>query len=653
MPPVRASFLARLTVFPSILTVFSSIPVCSASRLHPSPIRMLKLPKLLSRVRLFSTPKTDKSSLQLHKIVIPEFVEREAQKANLTKRELIKFLWPYIFPKDPKLRFILASSLGILVLAKSIQAGIPLIMKEGVNELASAHPNFLYAGEIFLAFAVAKTGVVALQEFRNVLFNKVLQNAVKDVSGKLFWHLHAMDYTFHLQSTKSTLFAVGRAVHGVENFLKLSVGTVLPTIVEISLVSGVLLGCCGWQYLSVLGATMAIYSTYSYNYSFTRQTYLKESRRKSKAVDFVINESFTNFDTVKAFTNEQLESDRYTHYLTQQLAAAQLTQVSLSKLNTGQQLIFNAGFGLNLLLGVWHMSNGLLSVGDLVMIQTLFLQLQGPLNFLSQVYRQLNESQLDMKDLFVLLAKKPKVADKPGAKAYVPKGGEIAFNNVEYSHFANQRVINDLTFTLKKGSTNAIVGESGAGKSTIFRLILRLLDPEKGKILIDGEDIRDLTIDSVRRSISIVPQTSILFNGTVLYNLLYGKPNATFEEVQEICKLVNLHDLIQSLPDGYYSHVGEMGSKFSGGERQRLMLARGLLKPAEIYLFDEVTSAVDSLNEEIISRLIKSRCRGKTLLYSAHRLSSITHVDQILVVEKGKVIQSGTHEALVREGTGK
>ena len=589
----------------------------------------------------------------MHKIVIPEFIERENLKANLTQKELFRFLWPYILPKDHKLRLVLGSSALLLIAAKSIQAGIPLIMKEGINELASTHPNFLYAGEIFFGFAVAKTCVTALQEYRNVLFNKVLQNAVKDVSSRLFWHMHAMDYHFHLQSSKSTLFAVGRAVNGVENFLKLSVGTVVPTLVEIGLVSGVLLGFCGWQYLAVLGATMTVYSTYSYRYSFKRQRYLKEMRRKSKAVDFVINESFTNFDTVKSFTNEQLESDRYTHYHTQQLEAAHMTQVSLAKLNTGQQLIYNTGFGLNLLLGVWHMVNGMLSVGDLVMIQTLFLQLQTPLNFLSQVYRQLNESQLDMKDLFVLLEKKPKIVDCPDAKVYVGKGGELEFRNVEYSHYQGQKVLNKLNFTLKKGSTNALVGSSGAGKSTIFRLIIRLLDAENGQILLDGDDLKSLQISSVRRAISIVPQSSILFNGTVLYNLLYGKPDATFEEVQQICKFVNIHELISSLPEGYYSHVGDMGSKFSGGERQRMMLARGLLKEAQIYLFDEVTSAVDSLNEEIISRLIRERCKGKTILYSAHRLSSITHVNQILVVDKGVVVQSGTHEELLSDTAGK
>lgn len=589
----------------------------------------------------------------MHKIVIPEFIERENLKANLTQKELFRFLWPYILPKDHKLRLVLGSSALLLIAAKSIQAGIPLIMKEGINELASTHPNFLYAGEIFFGFAVAKTCVTALQEYRNVLFNKVLQNAVKDVSSRLFWHMHAMDYHFHLQSSKSTLFAVGRAVNGVENFLKLSVGTVVPTLVEIGLVSGVLLGFCGWQYLAVLGATMTVYSTYSYRYSFKRQRYLKEMRRKSKAVDFVINESFTNFDTVKSFTNEQLESDRYTHYHTQQLEAAHMTQVSLAKLNTGQQLIYNTGFGLNLLLGVWHMANGMLSVGDLVMIQTLFLQLQTPLNFLSQVYRQLNESQLDMKDLFVLLEKKPKIVDCPDAKVYVGKGGELEFRNVEYSHYQGQKVLNKLNFTLKKGSTNALVGSSGAGKSTIFRLIIRLLDAENGQILLDGDDLKSLQISSVRRAISIVPQSSILFNGTVLYNLLYGKPDATFEEVQQICKFVNIHELISSLPEGYYSHVGDMGSKFSGGERQRMMLARGLLKEAQIYLFDEVTSAVDSLNEEIISRLIRERCKGKTILYSAHRLSSITHVNQILVVDKGVVVQSGTHEELLSDTAGK
>lgn len=602
--------------------------------------------------RIFSTrDKLNISSLKKNfRISLPEFVERDLTEQKVSTRKIVSFLWPYIFPKDRKLRIVMLSTLALLVASKGLNAYVPFILKEGIDSMASAHPNYKLAAILFASFAGGKALVVLLQELRNALFSKILLHSVKDVSNRLFWHLHSLDYTFHQQSTKTTLFAVGRSMKGVENFLKYMVQNILPTGLEFILASSVLLGFCGWPYLFTLAGTVGAYTVFTTTYSTKRQEYLKEMRRKNKAVDFVINESLLNYETVKCFNNEKLESERYNHYLSQHMQAAMKTSKSLSFLNSGQQLIFNTGLAVNLLLAVNQVTQGTMSVGDLIMIQTLFMQLQFPLNFMGTIYRELKESQLEVKDLFHMLSIQSKVKEAPNAMTYEYKGGAIQFNNISYAHDPERKIFHGLNLEIKPGTFNAIVGESGSGKSTLFRMLYRLFDPDTGEIIIDGQPLKSLTLSSLRDAIGLVPQNCILFNDSIFFNVIYGNPSASHEDVIRVCKMVNIHDRIMEFPEGYNTHVGELGSKLSGGERQRIVIARCLLKDAKIYLMDEMTSAMDSYNEELIGTYIKEYLKGKTIIYSAHRLSSIVHVDKIFVIGEGKLLESGTHSELLLKG---
>ncbi|CAG9312960.1 unnamed protein product [Blepharisma stoltei] len=586
--------------------------------------------------------KINKNSIN-HQIQIPEFVEREIPDNIYTKRHILKFLYPYIFPKDFKLRMAVFSTAGLLVASKSLNAGVPFILKEAVNTLGT---SMGYATILFGTYALARIAVILTQEYKNAIFSRVVLNAVKDVSSRVFWHLHSLDYTYHLESTKTTLFAVGRSMKGVENFLRFMMMSIIPTTLEFMIASGILLKYCGWPYLLTFGGTVATYWVFTTRYSTYRQDYIKEVKRKRKAVDFVINESFLNYEAVKCFTNEKLESDRYNHFLKQQMQAAVKTSNSLSTLNCGQHIIFNTGLAINLLLAVAQVSAGTMTIGDIFLIQTMFLQLQFPLNFLGSVYRELNEAQLEIKDLFHIFNIKPKVMEPPNAQSYQYKGGKISIKNVTYG-FEDRKVFNDLDIEIEPGTSNAIVGESGIGKSTLFRLLYRLLDPEKGSILIDDQDVKSLKLESLRKNIAMVPQNGNLFNDSVYYNIIYGNPEASFEDVVKVCKMVNIYDRIMDFEEKFETNVGELGCKLSGGERQRISLARCLLKNANIYFFDEFTSAVDSHNENLITNALKEKLKGKTTIFAAHRLPSITYVDKIFVLQGGKVREQGTHQELL------
>ena len=588
-----------------------------------------------------------------NKLSVPEFVEKEIPSKKFSVRKTVSFLWPYIMPADNRLRVTMLSTVGLLVLSKGINAGVPFILKEGVNSLATHHPNFTYAALLMGSYAGARAAMILFQELRNAMFSRIVLNAVKDVSNQLFWHLQSLDYTFHQQSTKTTLFAVGRSMKGVENFLKFMMQHILPTTLEFGLAAGIMMTYCGWPYMLTLAGTVSVYSVFTTRYSKVRQNYLKEMRQKNKAVDFVINESFINFETVKCFTNEKLESERYNHNLSSQIKAAIHTAESLTKLNMGQQLIFNTGLGINLLLAVSQLKAGTMTVGDIFMIQTLFLQLQFPLNFLGTVYRELNESQLEMRDLFHLLSIKPSVQELPDAKPFEYKGGRIKLSNVNYRPSTERITFNNLNLEFEPGSTNAIVGESGIGKSTLFRLLFRLFDTKSGEIFLDGQEIKSLQIKSLRDTMALVPQSGHLFNDSIYYNISYGRPEATMEEIIEVSKKVNLYNRIMEFPEGFNTQVGELGGKLSGGERQRLTLARCLLKDAKFYFLDEVTSAMDSYNEEMISRVLRKELEGKTVVYAAHRLSSITHVDKIFVLADGKVAETGSHSELLSDPNSK
>ena len=578
------------------------------------------------------------------KIYLPRFVEKESNK-SYSASKTFNFVWPYVYPNEKSIRKTTRATVALLFSAKVLNAYVPFILKEAVDSLTISNPVFLYTGSLFFGYAISRALVIGLQELRVSIFAKVITNAMKDVSSKVFSHLHLLDYNFHQQSTRITLFSVGRSIKGIETYLRFTSLYIIPTVLEFGLASGVLLYYCGLPYLLSLGATVSIYYKFTTKYSDIRQKYNSEQKMKSKALDFVINESMLHFETVKYFNNEALEKSRYNHFLEQKLNNSKLITTSLSKLNFGQNLIFNLGLGVNLLLAINQIKQGTMTIGDIFVIQTLFMSLQSPLNFLGSIYRELNEAQVEINELFEILELKSKIQEKPDAKPYEFKGGKIEIQQVELS--AGKKIFNGIDMTIEPGTTNAIVGESGSGKSTIFRMIYRLYDPDQGRILIDGQDLRDLTIDSIRKNIAIVPQNPQLFNDTIYYNISYGNPQATKEKIIEACKVANIHNRIMEFPDNYESLVGELGNKLSGGEKQRLALARCLIKDAKFYFFDEFTSAMDSHNEQEILNSIKTILKGKTIIYNSHRLSSITSVNKIFVLSEGKISESGTHNELV------
>jgi ABC-type transport system involved in Fe-S cluster assembly fused permease/ATPase subunit len=396
---------------------------------------------------------------------------------------------------------------------------------------------------------------------------------------------------------------------------------------------------------------VSAYTIFTTKYSDLRQNFIKQEKSKSKALDFVINESMVNFEAVKYFNNESQEKYRYNYFLQQKLDVHQLIVTSLNKLNFTQNFIFNLGLGINLLLAVKQVQTGTMTVGDVFLIQTMFMSLQFPLNFLGTIYRELNESKIEINELFEILEIKSKVVEKENAKEYEYKGGQIVIEGVKYA--AGKQIFDGVDIEIKPGSTNAIVGESGSGKSSLFRLMYRLFDPEEGRVLLDGQDLKDLKLDSIRKNIAIVPQNPQLFNDTIFYNVSYGNPNASKDQVIEACKLANIHSRILEFPDGYESLVGELGNKLSGGEKQRIALARCLLKDAKYYFLDEFTSAMDSSNELEILSSIKNLLKGKTVIYNSHRLSSITSVDKIFVLSDGKICENGTHNELLQDPNGK
>lgn len=584
------------------------------------------------------------------KIYLPRFVE-SSPKHNYGARHTLKFIWPYLFPKELNLRLITFSSASLLVIAKSLNAYAPFILKEAVDSLSLENPILYYSGGIFLTYALSRAVVVGLQELRVALFSKVIANAMGDVGRKVFSHLHSLDYAFHQQSTRTTIFSVNRSMKAVENYFRFTSLYVLPTVLEFGLTAGVLFFSCGLPYLVTLGGTVSIYYIFTIKYSDIRKVYIREQLMKSKALNFVIDESLMNFEIVKYFSGEKAEKERYNYFIQQTLKGSQVITKSLSKLNFGQQMIFNTGLGINLLLSVNQVLHGTMTIGDIFLIQTLFLSLQMPLNFLGSIYRELNEAQIEINGLFDILDTKSKVEEAADAVDYEYKGGKIVFDDVKYA--AGKQIFNGVSMEILPRSTNAFIGESGSGKTSLFRMLFRMVDPDQGRILIDGQDLRGLTLQSLRKNIAIVPQNPMLFNDTIYYNVAYGNEKASKERVIEVCKLANIHNRIMEFAEGYDSLVGELGSKLSGGEKQRLALARCLLKDAKIYLLDEFTSAMDSNNEQEILASMKKLFKDKTVIYNSHRLSSITSVDEIFVISDGKICESGTHPELISRNDSK
>ena len=579
-------------------------------------------------------------------------IDVPANQATRDDWTTLKTLLPYLL--EWKWRVLLA--LVSLVAAKMANVGVPLVLKQLIDKLAPMPGNPAYALVVpvglLIAYGLLRLSATVFTELREFFFARVTQRAVRTIALKVFRHLHALSLRFHLnRQTGGVTRDIERGTRGISSLVSYTLFSILPTIVEITLV----LGYLSFQYdIWFSGITVVALATYiiftilitEWRTHFRRTMNDLDSKASTKAID-----SLLNYETVKYFGNEEYEASRYDHGLQKYERAAVRSQTSLTLLNTGQSLIIAIAVTLILWRATLGVTNGSMTLGDLVLVNAFMIQLYIPLNFLGVLYREIKQSLADMEKMFALLDQHRDVADVSNAQALALSSAELTFSHVDFSYEANRKILFDVDFTVSAGTTTAVVGHSGSGKSTLARLLFRFYDVNSGAILIDGQDIRQVTQVSLRNAIGIVPQDTVLFNDSIAYNIAYGRPGANQEEIIAAAKAAYIHDFIVSLPDGYDTTVGERGLKLSGGEKQRVAIARTLLKNPTILVFDEATSALDSQAEQAIQLQLKEIARNRTTLVIAHRLSTVADADQILVIDQGRIVERGTHAQLLAAGT--
>ena len=562
-------------------------------------------------------------------------------------------LLAYVWPRgETGIKARVIASLAALAAAKVATIYVPLIYRDAVNLLTpeGAMAAVLPVG-VLAAYGAARILTVGFVGLREALFAKVVQRAMRQAALKTFRHLHALSLRFHLERQTGGLSRViERGIKGIETLLDYMLFSIVPTIVEIALVCLVLWGLLDVWFAIVTFVTIVGYIIFTllvtnWRVKFQHEMVARDTEANSKAID-----SLLNYETVKYFGNEEHEARRFDGALRAYERAAVHSTVSLAALNLGQGSIIAIG-----LVTVMYMAGAgvvakTMTVGDFVLVNTYLIQLYLPLNYLGFTYRNVRQALINMADMFHLLDVDQEVVDRPGAPALAVTAGEIRFENVSFGYDPRRPILKDVSFVVPPGKTVAIVGPSGAGKSTISRILYRFYDMSGGRVLIDGQDIREVRQDSLRAAIGIVPQDTVLFNDTVYYNIAYGRPGASREEVEEAARLARIHAFVAALPDGYESMVGERGLKLSGGEKQRVAIARTILKQPRILLFDEATSALDSHTEQEIQRSLDEVSADRTTLIIAHRLSTVVHADEILVLQQGRVVERGTHDRLLAAG---
>ncbi|WP_255989369.1 ABCB family ABC transporter ATP-binding protein/permease [Chitinolyticbacter albus] len=569
----------------------------------------------------------------------------DAQPRNdwKTLKTLFPYLWRY------KNRVLLA--LSLLIAAKFANVAVPLVLKDIVDALDGSKGALVLPIALVAAYGALRMASSVLGELRDAVFAKVAQGAIRKVALEVFEHLHALSLRFHLErQTGGMSRDIDRGTKGISFLLNFMLFNILPTLVEILLVAIILLQRYHWSYAAITFGTIAIYIGFTlgvteWRMAFRRQMNDMDSKANTKAID-----SLLNYETVKYFGNERWEAQRFDASMQQYETAAVKNQVSLSFLNAGQAVIIAAGVTALVWLAASEVVAGTMTLGDLVLVNAFLLQLYGPLNFLGFVYREIKHSLADMERMFTLLHQNAEVKDEAGAVALNTPQASIAFEHVDFGYERNRQILFDASFAIPAGRTLAVVGASGAGKSTLSRLLFRFYDAWQGRITINGEDIRALSQDSLRAHIGIVPQDTVLFNDSIYYNIAYGRPGATHDEVIEAARSAHIHDFVLTLPEGYDTMVGERGLKLSGGEKQRVAIARTILKNPPILIFDEATSALDSKTEKAIQAELKDISANRTTLIIAHRLSTIADADEIIVLEAGRVVERGHHRALLAEG---
>jgi ABC-type transport system involved in Fe-S cluster assembly fused permease/ATPase subunit len=561
-------------------------------------------------------------------------------------------LLPFLWPRDNReLRARVLIAIALLVAAKSLTVYVPMLYKHAVDAL-SPGKALVVAVPIFfiIGYGVARVCAQAFAESRDAVFAKVGQRAVRTVALATFRHLHALSLRFHLERQTGGLSrSVERGIRGTEFLLDYFLFSFVPTMFEILLVCSILWRLYDWTFAAVTIVTIIAYVTFTFivtdwRMQFRREMNERDSEANTKAID-----SLLNYETVKYFANEEHEARRFDVALQAYERAAVRSQHTLSFLNIGQGAIIACGLVGVMLLAADGVASGAMSVGDFVLVNSYLVQLYQPLNVLGMVYRNIKQSLTDLEAMFRLLQVKPEVEDRPDATVLQVSRGEVVFDHVSFAYDPRRPILKDVSFRVAPGGILAIVGPSGAGKSTISRLLFRFYDVNEGAIRIDGQDIRDVTQDSLRRAIGVVPQDTVLFNDSVFYNIAYGRPGAASGEVEESARHAHIHDFIRALPDGYHAPVGERGLKLSGGEKQRVAIARVILKEPRILLFDEATSALDTHTEREIQASLEEVAENRTTLMIAHRLSTVIHADEILVLDDGRIIERGNHAQLIAQ----
>jgi len=566
-----------------------------------------------------------------------------------TLKTLLPYLWVY--------KWRVMAALLALIGAKMANVGVPVVLKHLVDQMtvSPTHPQALLVLPVaaLVAYGALRLSTTVFTELREFLFARVTQRAVRTIALKVFRHLHALSLRFHLnRQTGGMTRDIERGTRSVGSLISYTLFNILPTLVEITLVLGYLVTHYDIWFSVITFCALVSYITFTvvvtnWRTHFRRTMNDLDSKANTKAID-----SLLNYETVKYFGNEEYEAKRYDEGLQRYESAAVKSQTSLSLLNTGQSLIIALAVTLILWRATQGVIDGKMTLGDLVLVNSFMIQLYIPLNFLGVIYREIKQSLADMERLFSLLDENREVADAPGARPLqTGAGAQVHFSHVEFSYDPKRQILFDVDFTIPAGTTTAVVGHSGSGKSTLSRLLYRFYEVNAGAITIDGQDIRQVTQDSLRHAIGIVPQDTVLFNDTIEYNIAYGRPGASHDEIVAAARAASIHDFIASLPDGYGTMVGERGLKLSGGEKQRVAIARTLLKDPAIMIFDEATSALDSRAEQAIQAQLKEIAKNRTTMVIAHRLSTIADAHQILVLDHGRIVERGTHQALLaRDG---
>ncbi|TVO75573.1 MAG: ABC transporter ATP-binding protein/permease [Sedimenticola selenatireducens] len=557
---------------------------------------------------------------------------------------MLPYLWNY------RGRALVA--LACLIMAKVANVGIPVVLKGIVDGMENHRETLLVLPvALLLGYGALRVSSTLFNELRDIVFARVRYHAMRRLATEVMTHLHRLSLGFHLgRQTGAISRDLDRGTRSVSSILNYMVFSIIPMVVEFSLVAVILLSNYDPVFTLVTFGTVAIYIAFTFAVTEWRMDYRHtmnrlESQSNSRAIDSLIN-----YETVKYFGNEKLELERFDSTLDEWEEAAVKSQSSMSMLNFGQGGIIGLGVTAIMFFAAGGVVDGSMSIGDLVLVNAFLLQLFIPLNFLGMVYRQIKYSLADMDLIFKLMEEQPEVQDRPNAPALVLKAGEVQFSHVGFSYVPERQILRDVNFTIRPGQKLAVVGHSGAGKSTLSRLLFRFYDVTSGAVLVDGQDVQAVTQESLRQVIGVVPQDTVLFNNTIYYNLAYGRPEASQEEIEAAAGMAHIRQFIESLPQGYQTLVGERGLKLSGGEKQRIAIARAILKRPRILVFDEATSSLDTQTEQAILETMQEVAENHTTLVIAHRLSTVVDADQILVMDEGRIIEQGTHRQLLTQG---